>query len=283
MENIIAENKTQNIGFTQVPNNILNDTTISWGAKGLWAYMAGKPENWKFTIRLMARQSKDSVDATTSRLNELIKAGYVVRQEIMTKNGKQCFYSIYSEPNLEKPNLEKPNLEKPNLEKPNLEKPILEYSNKDISNKEISKNTTNVVLDKSEEVLEGQVVQQDTKNRKVNEKGEVVGGNVLVERAYELWEEIIGYPCKRDRWSSNAGWNMMRAKNKGEGWLRKMLELVRECKKDTKADFRASHISNLADLQKNQDYLKGWYLKQIEENNTSADVGLDFLRKNSYN
>ena len=273
MENIIAENKTQNVGFTQVPNSILNDKSISWGAKGLWAYMAGKPENWKFTIRLMAKQSKDSVDATTSRLNELIKAGYVVRQEIMTKNGKQCFYSIYSEPSREKPN----------LEKPNLENPILEYSNKDISNKEISKNTTNVVLDKSEEVLEGQVVQQDTKNRKVNEKGEVVGGNVLVERAYELWEEIIGYPCKRDRWSSNAGWNMMRAKNKGEDWLKGMLILAKECKKDNKADYRASHISNLADLQKNQDYLKGWYLNQKEENSTQADIGLDFLRKNSYN
>ena len=93
-------------------------------------------------------------------------------------------------------------------------------------------------------------------------EGRVVGGNVLVERAYALWEEILGQPCKRDKWNSQAAWNMMRAKAKGEEWLRGMLMIVRECKKDPKADFRTKNIANLADLQKNWEYALDWYRQQ---------------------
>ena len=119
------------------------------------------------------------------------------------------------------------------------------------------------------------------KVRIVDENGEVCGGNPLTEKAYELWNEIMGQPCKRDKWNSQAGWNMMRAKNKGEEWLRTMLIIARECKKDPKADFRASHVANLADLQKNQDAVIGWARNVKLRKDTEADKSLDFLRQNS--
>ena len=111
-----------------------------------------------------------------------------------------------------------------------------------------------------ENVGKKEFVSKETKQklRVVDKDGKVRGGHPLTERAYELWEEIMGLPCKRDQWNSHAGYNMMRAKDKGEEWLRRMLIIARECKKDTKADFRATHISNLADLQKNQDMLVDW-------------------------
>ena len=111
-----------------------------------------------------------------------------------------------------------------------------------------------------ENVDKKELVSKETKQklRVVDKDGKVRGGHPLTERAYELWEEIMGLPCKRDQWNSHAGYNMMRAKDKGEEWLRRMLITARECKKDTKADFRATHISNLADLQKNQDMLIDW-------------------------
>ena len=113
----------------------------------------------------------------------------------------------------------------------------------------------------------------------MDENGKVKGGHPLTERAYELWEEIMGQPCKRDQWNSKAGWNMMRAKNKGEEWLRGMIIIARESKKDPKADYRASHVANLFDLQKNQEYVLDWYRKKQLEKTTSANKSLDFLRR----
>lgn len=116
------------------------------------------------------------------------------------------------------------------------------------------------------------------KIRVLDENGKVKGGHPLTERAYELWEEIMGQPCKRNRWNSQAGWNMMRAKNKGEEWLKGMITIARECKKDPKADYRASNVANLSDLQKNQEYVLDWYRKKQLEKTASANKSLDFLR-----
>ena len=116
------------------------------------------------------------------------------------------------------------------------------------------------------------------KVRVLDEDGKVKGGHPYTERAYELWKEIMGQPCKRNKWNSQAGWNMMRAKNKGEEWLRGMIILARECKKDSKADYRASHVANLFDLQKNQEYVLDWYRKKQLEKSSLADKSLEFLR-----
>lgn len=113
-------------------------------------------------------------------------------------------------------------------------------------------------------------------SRVVDESGRVVGGNVLVERAYSLWEEVLGQPCKRDKWNSQAAWNMMRAKAKGEEWLRGMLIIVRECKKDPKADFRAKNIANLSDLQKNWEYAMDWYRQQVTVEQEKNIIQIDF-------
>ena len=150
MENKVIENKTQKTNFTQVPNEILNSQELSWRAKGLWAYMAGKPEGWEFTIKSMASQCKDSYTATNSAVKELLEIGLIKREIVMTKNGKKCFYSIYEKPNMEKPNMEKPSMEKPSMESQCLESQVWKingYSNTNISNKEkviLKKSNTNI-------------------------------------------------------------------------------------------------------------------------------------------
>lgn len=182
LDNEITENKTQKTNFTQVPNEILNNTELSWGAKGLWAYMAGKPVGWKFTIRLMASQCKDSVTSTTNKLNELLDLGYVKRHIVMTKDGKKTFYSIFEEPNTGFPNLEKPNLEKPNLENR-----TLEYSNTNISNKELSNKEKKIVS------KETKGIPQNSKNQ-LKEKG---NEKELWEQEFdELWQL---YPRKESK------------------------------------------------------------------------------------
>ena len=162
----ISENKTQKTNFTQVPNEILNSQDLSWKAKGLWAYMAGKPEGWQFTLKGMASQCKDSYTATNGALKELLQFRLIERKVVMTKDGKKCFYSIYEKPNMEKPNMEKPNMEKPNMESQSLESQAWKtdvYSNTNISNKEkvILKESNTDKLDKKKKVNKKEQLQKN--------------------------------------------------------------------------------------------------------------------------
>ena len=287
MRETLFWNKTQQMGFTQVPNKILNDKELSLGAKGLWSYMAGKPEGWVFTIKLITSQCKESETAVTSKLNELLELGYVKREIIMTKNGKQCFYSIFAEPNLENPNLENPNLEKPNLENQGLV-----YSNKELSNKEVSKKELEIIKKKRfikptiEEIQArcdemGYDIDAESFFNYYESKGWVVGKtpmknwraalagwnarnnkksqvkhttNSLV--GFELWEEIMGAPMALTRENVSASEKLVQ--ENGKDGLRNIILLARECKKDSRADYRASHIANLNDLLRNWEYLVDW-------------------------
>lgn len=117
-------------------------------------------------------------------------------------------------------------------------------------------------------------IEEKGKLRIVDKEGNVVGGNPYTEKAYMLWEEIMGCPLKRNQWNSKAGYNLLRAKDKGEEWFRKMLIVLRECKKDPKADFRAKNIANLSDLQKNWEYLVDWARQKAEKKAEKNSVHL---------
>lgn len=66
----------------------LEDKALSWKAKGMLAYLLGLPEDWQVNIADLSNRSTDGRDKTASGMNELIKAGYVVRQRVVGANGK---------------------------------------------------------------------------------------------------------------------------------------------------------------------------------------------------
>lgn len=136
MQSQLGENRTQK-GFVRVPNEILNNPSLSFGAKGLWAYMASKPEGWRFTIRLIATQSKDSRDAVASRLKELLDAHLVTRKDEWTPHGRVCLYSIFNEARTE--NTDEANRDLARTDLANKQNPSLQYSNTELSKKEWSK------------------------------------------------------------------------------------------------------------------------------------------------
>lgn len=69
----------QHAPFTQVPNELLTDATLSLKAKGLYALMYSKPDNWTFYETALAKESKDGKDAVSAGLDELVKAGWLKR------------------------------------------------------------------------------------------------------------------------------------------------------------------------------------------------------------
>ena len=76
--------------FTQIVNELLNDNRISFKAKGIYAFMFSKPNNWNFTIKSMAKQSKEGVNAIAEGLKELKQIGWVDYKKY--PNGEGRYY-----------------------------------------------------------------------------------------------------------------------------------------------------------------------------------------------
>lgn len=110
--------------FGVTPNELLNDEEISFKAKGLYAYIQSKPENWDFTLGKIAFQSKEGVESIRNAVKELELAGYLIRANYQNDKGQwDCDYYLYSRPQKPKPLVKQPNMEKPYTDYPNTENP----------------------------------------------------------------------------------------------------------------------------------------------------------------
>lgn len=72
------------IPFTQVANDVLNDSKLSAKAKGIYAYLYSKPEGWNFAIDRIKDDFSDGRLAINTGLRELEKEGYLLRQKEKT-------------------------------------------------------------------------------------------------------------------------------------------------------------------------------------------------------
>lgn len=103
--------------FVTINKTGLQDTRLSWKAKGLLAYMLCMPDNWKFHNEELACHSTDGVAAVKSAIKELKECGYVVREAIRDEKGKvkewgTFVYEVPKEPEVDNQPLE-PEVENP--------------------------------------------------------------------------------------------------------------------------------------------------------------------------
>lgn len=94
--------KLRGIPFTQVANSVLNDPNLSWKAKGIFAYIYSKPEDWDYSTDRMARDASDGLDSLYSGIKDLEKFGYLVRHRL--SSGKME-YTVTYQPKTEKASL----------------------------------------------------------------------------------------------------------------------------------------------------------------------------------
>lgn len=73
--------KKATVGFAQIKNEVLFDPHISMKAKGLFAYLYAKPDDWDFSGDRIAREMKEGRGAVYSTLKELENAGYLYRDK----------------------------------------------------------------------------------------------------------------------------------------------------------------------------------------------------------
>jgi hypothetical protein len=142
--------------YGQVPNSILNDGEISLRAKGLFAFLQSKPDDWKFSIGRISKQSKEGKSAIRSALNELEAMGFLRRTAVKNRNGKFIGYDyeLSDLPSSENrtmagENDDTPLSDLPSSEKPSSEKPSSEnydtLSKKDLSKQELVKKKKDIV------------------------------------------------------------------------------------------------------------------------------------------
>lgn len=86
-ETTIHVHKRTTDPFARVPKTVLDDETLSWKAKGILAYLIGKPADWKVIINDLVKRSTDRHAAVKTGLKELRKAGYA-RLECLREKGK---------------------------------------------------------------------------------------------------------------------------------------------------------------------------------------------------
>jgi hypothetical protein len=85
--------------FFQMNNRPVQDPGLSWAAKGLLAYLLSLPEIWEVHLRVLFSRSTCGRKPTQAALNELIAAGYVVKEQGENKR-RTTRYIVYEDPAL---------------------------------------------------------------------------------------------------------------------------------------------------------------------------------------
>lgn len=84
---IIRVEKNRDNPYVIMNKTPLEDSGLTWKAKGLLSYLLSKPDNWKPIREELAKASIDGIRAVRSALKELEEAGYMKRHP-MRKDGK---------------------------------------------------------------------------------------------------------------------------------------------------------------------------------------------------
>lgn len=106
-------------GFTTLDNTPLNDEHLTWKAKGLFAYLWSKPDDWDYRVTEVAKHAVDGIGSTSTGVNELEKAGYLKRTQ---KNENGVFgdsvWTLSEKPIFKNPITENPISDNASTEKP---------------------------------------------------------------------------------------------------------------------------------------------------------------------
>lgn len=85
--------------FATTPNELLYNPNITLRAKGLFAFIQGKPDGWVFSAERIAFENKEGLHSIRSALKELEHFGFLSRIKRQNEKGYwEVDYILYSEP-----------------------------------------------------------------------------------------------------------------------------------------------------------------------------------------
>ncbi len=74
--------------FTQLPNSWLRDSALSFRARGLLALLMSHEDGWNITLKGLADETTEGIDAVRTATNELESLGYLKRTRLQGRGGK---------------------------------------------------------------------------------------------------------------------------------------------------------------------------------------------------
>lgn len=175
--------------YAMVDKKLLEDERLTWKAKGLLAYLLGKPDNWKPIVDELVLASKDGAEAVRAGLKELEGCGYLIKTQARTESGKinGWEYAIYEVPQTGKPDTGKPDTGKPYTENPAL-------INKDINNKDLNKNELNKCA--NDEFAPVEIAKAGAQCDEGDQPGNTGRGETYSADFLQFWEL---YPRKKEK------------------------------------------------------------------------------------
>lgn len=93
-----ALHKLNDLGFTQVPNEVLDDQKLKLSDKGLFSILWRQADDWQFYESELIKRSDDGRDAFRKSKNRLIEHGYLMIEQTRDKNGRMSTAKWYLNP-----------------------------------------------------------------------------------------------------------------------------------------------------------------------------------------
>ena len=139
--------KIRRKGFTVISNDVLNNTALSWKAKGLFAYLWSQSDLWDFYEVEVLKHSTDGRASLRAGLKELEEHGYLKRYRNRDDKGilRESKWILSEQPMFDFPKLDKPTLDYPTLD------------NRTLTNTNYN-NTNNNHTDRNEAVVDTSLV-----------------------------------------------------------------------------------------------------------------------------
>lgn len=117
-EIVMRVEKMKRNGFTIINNGVLNNTQLSWKAKGLFAYLWSQSDSWDFYEVEVLKHSTDGRASLRAGLKELEEHGYLKRYRNRDDKGilRESKWILSEQPMFDFPKLDKPTLDYPTLD-----------------------------------------------------------------------------------------------------------------------------------------------------------------------
>ena len=101
--------KKESGNFVTIHKGFIQDSNLSWKAKGLLLYLLSRPDDWKIYETELVKHTSDKLSSLKSGIKELEKAGYIERKRKRDDKGRlQGYdYEVYEQPHhIRKSNVE---------------------------------------------------------------------------------------------------------------------------------------------------------------------------------
>ncbi|MGS0763116.1 DnaD domain protein [Syntrophomonas curvata] len=155
--NYLRKHKRKN-PFLQISRDIINDSRLSWKAKGLLTYLLDQSDSWQFYESEICSHGTDGRTSVATGLQELEKYGYLTRDWIRDDHGRYIgrVWEVYEEPAEsheigDSTDCRKPDIGKSEIGKPAAGKPAANNNNSNDSSKEYKTDLNLVNTNKRDE------------------------------------------------------------------------------------------------------------------------------------